>query len=96
MIVGFENSRVEALEGSAKVVLCVNVTEPANVPIEIEFLLEASTLQRSAGTVDTAIYLASEAIIFILSLSFVQIPMTTLLSVIDFLRNLIRLTADTV
>lgn len=57
MIVGFESSRVEALEGSEEVILCVSVTEPANAPIEIEFLLEASTLQRSAGTVGTMNYL---------------------------------------
>ena len=57
VIVGFESSRVEALEGSEKVILCVSVTEPANAPIEIEFLLEASTLQRSAGNVGTMNYL---------------------------------------
>jgi len=47
LVVGFENTSLEVSESAGKVELCVNISQPSNAPIEIEFNL---TVESHAGT----------------------------------------------
>jgi len=47
LVVGFENTSLEVSENGGKVELCVNISQPSNAPIEIEFSL---TVESRAGT----------------------------------------------
>ena len=47
LVVGFENTSLEVSESVGKFELCVNVSQPSNSPIEIEFNL---TVESHAGT----------------------------------------------
>ena len=49
LTVGFETTEIIVSESSGEVMLCVNVTEPANELIELEFYLEANMYPGTAG-----------------------------------------------
>ena len=46
-MVGFENTSLEVSESVGEVELCVNISQPSNAPVEIEFNL---TVEIHAGT----------------------------------------------
>ena len=49
MVVGFEKMFLNVSENAGKVEICVNITQPSNAPIEIEFNLTVRTQAGTAG-----------------------------------------------
>ena len=49
LVVGFERTVLNVSENTGKVEICVNITQPSNVPIEIEFNLTVRTQAGTAG-----------------------------------------------
>ena len=47
--VGFEATEVEVVESQGTLLLCVNVTQPENAPIDVTFGLEVHSLPGTAG-----------------------------------------------
>ena len=48
-MVGFESTSLEITESAGKVEICVNISQPSNGPIEIEFNLTVRTQAGTAG-----------------------------------------------
>lgn len=49
LVVGFENTSLEVSKSVGEVELCVNISQPSNAPIEIEFNLTVETRAGTAG-----------------------------------------------
>jgi len=48
-VVGFESTFLEVSESAGKVELCVNISQPSNAPVEIEFNLIVESNPGTAG-----------------------------------------------
>ena len=48
-MVGFERTFLNVSENAEKVEICVNISQPSNAPIEIEFNLTVRTQAGTAG-----------------------------------------------